>query len=154
MKRVTLHPQLLAAFFVGAALILIHARGYDDAVLSAELRPVPPVPVIGDAFMMAPVIRPQRDPFVAAVDEGDSRARGTISDARVESDTPLETGVSSLRLRAVVLGARRYALMSDGKSSNIVTVGSALAGSTVTDISLRGIGLANGARFIPEDNQK
>jgi hypothetical protein len=150
MKVPTVHPQLLAAVFVGAALIGTHVRGYDNAVLSAELRSAPSVPVIADSLVSAPVIRPQRDPFVAPVNERHEQV--ATSGGKIESDVSLESSGTSLHLRAVVMGSHKYALVADGKFNRIVTLGSSLAGSIVTDISLHGVGLANGARFLPEDS--
>ena len=160
--KATLHPQLLWALAISGAILCVHARGFADPGLrdvgGSSLQP----PAIVTLTPLNNVV-PERDPFVASVDESappDKQAdfNGLVSASGSASlnnaaDAHAD-GRNGLHLRAVVLGSRRYALVADGSTSQIVTLGSVLAGSSVTDISLNGITLANGARFIPEESTK
>jgi len=148
--KATPHPQLLAVIIIASGIFALHAHGYADAALSNigdRTQQTPPVVV---ALAATGSVVPHRDPFVAKVDEVASEQN--ISE--IGSDAQKSDNSQGLHLRAVVLGTHRYALVSDGSSSQIVTLGSKLAGSTVTDISLRGITLANGASFLPEESGK
>ena len=158
--KTTLHPQLLAVLGISAGIFLLQSRGFADVPISALKDVDLQAPIV---VALAPVrtVIPRRDPFVASVDEiapspkqPDFDGMLAASNTKATSGEQKTDGQSGLHLRAVVLGTRRYALVADGSSSQIVTIGSRLAGSVVNDISLRGITLANGARFIPEETGK
>lgn len=151
IRKITLHPQLVAAGGIVALLLTFHARGYGDAAISREPLADPHLALLTTSILSTQRVAPRRDPFVAAVDEALPSQRPA---APVSEGAAPASSAQRLQLRAVVLGARRYALIADGSSSRIVTLGAALAGSVVTDISLRGIALANGARFVPEEAEK
>lgn len=161
--KTTLHPHLIAVVGISAGIFFLHSRGLASAPRTAALGALPQAPVIVAMAPMGQVI-PQRDPFVAAVDETaptpkspdfNGLVSASIGANAVGDAAPQKPGdQSGLHLRAVVLGTHRYAVVADGSSSQIVTIGSKLAGSTVSSISLGGIVLASGARFIPEEGPK
>jgi hypothetical protein len=150
-KNLILHPQLVATSAIAALVLALHARGYGDAAISRAPRAEPHSALLTTSLLSTRTVAPQRDPFIAAVDEAPPAPQAS---APVNEGADATPPTQKLQLRAVVLGARRYALIADGSSSRIVTLGTALAGSVVTDISLRGIALANGARFVPEEAQR
>jgi hypothetical protein len=150
-KNLILHPQLVAASSIVALVFALHARGYGDVAISREPRAEPHSALLTTSLLSTRTVVPRRDPFVAAVDEAPPAPQASAPVSEGAAPAP---STQKLQLRAVVLGARRYALIADGTSSHIVTLGTALAGSVVTDISLRGIALANGARFVPEEVQR
>ncbi len=154
--KFTLHPQFLAALAISVGIFALQSRGFADTPhIDPQLRPFQMPEIV--ALNPIDAVIPQRNPFIVRVDEvsrqnvTEAVGLGNDQQEKVGDEAAKPNAKGELHLRAVVLGTKRYALMAEGSTSRIVTLGSPLAGSVVTEISLSGIALANGARFIPEE---
>jgi hypothetical protein len=142
----------LAAAFAGTPLI---ARGGASAVPLVAARAADPSFAPAGAATV-----PNRDPFAGGDDElrATPAARASLppipSIPSALAALPPNAGAAGVefaapgpRLAAVATGSHPYALVTDGASIRIVSVGEPLAGSVVTAIDGAGLRLADGTRL-------
>ena len=138
----------LAAAFAGTPLV---ARG-GARVVPLIAAPVPDPP---RAPAYAATV-PDRDPFAGGDDESTATpsARASLPPIPPIPALPPNAGAAGVafvapgpRLAAVATGSHPYALVADGDSIRIVSVGEPLASSVVTSIDAAGLRLADGTRL-------
>jgi hypothetical protein len=142
----------LAAAFAGAPLV---ARGGARAVPLLSTRAADPPIAPPDAATV-----PNRDPFEGGDDERRATGAARASLPPVPS-IPLalpalppnagaagEFAAGGPRLAAVATGSHPYALVTDGASIRIVSIGVPLGNSVVTAIDGGGLRLADGTRLM------
>ncbi len=152
--KTTLHPHLLATIAFAGAFFLLHGQTHANRSLDQDNPPAPQAPLIVVLSHPGRLVE-QHNPFIAPITQhNQSSTPQTMNGVIVNTpdQTMSSTSDEQFHLRAVVLGSRRYALMANGSSSQIVTVGSHIAGSVVSNISLNGVDLSNGAHFLPEES--
>ena len=148
VPRAVIAGSAFAAFGAAFAGIPLGARGAAIALPT-------PLPVATQRAGRPAVVLPRRDPFAGGEPPAPGEAPSPVAAPGPSALVPLPPnagaggvpfpfGGDSVHLRAVITGARPFALVEDGGATRLVTLGDALAGDAIAAITVAGVRLAHG----------
>ncbi len=134
-----------------AVALAAHGSGFAASATAERGHPFAHVPGLHLSTVREVMVR--QDPFISPLaDEAQTpsavmpAADAVLAPQPRKQNRPLDL-VPAVRLRAVVVGRRSFALVDEAGAQRIVTIGDKLGGSLVKAISMQGLDLADGAHF-------